>query len=535
MAFRLSIPALEKAIKNLYRYGDTDVFPHLLELAFFHEEIEDIVDELRQLDLDSYSPGTAIEALAPKGQYSFRITHQLGAVDTVLLLAAVVEIGEKIDALLPSSNGIEAFSYRFDGSATDSIFMKNHTYKDWLHAQRDQILGDPVINQVVATDISDYYARINFHRLENLLDEAAPVHGAARYIKKTIKVIRVRQSFGLPVGGAAARLLAELALSDTDKALKDHGILATRFVDDFRIFLRPNDSPYGVLSFIAQHLSITEGLALNAAKTCILSRSDYLQNLDGMTSDIAAAAEGEALESLTASIYFGDTPKTEDLETLKTLNLLGYLRDEISKETYDIGRTRVIFRALRIAKPIEAVEYIVANFARLVVFSKEVTLLMQVLVEDVPSCFDDIAEDAISAIMEPPAASVQVIRTWLLELFVRGIIPITPLQLRKIDQLSSVLDKRQLHIIRSRVVNKHFFRLNKATVGQMAVLEQPGFICGAACLPKDEYETWLRSIKPTFSAPTCHRFLKWVRANKDKLISKVTSAPSRVIAKKGVM
>lgn len=95
------------------------------------------------------------------------------------------------------------------------------------------------------------------------------------------------------------------------------------------------------------------------------------------------------------------------------------------------------------------------------------------------------------------------------------------MQFKKIEGLSSVLDKRQLHIIRSRTGNKHFFRLNKANVGQMPLFEQPAFISGAVCLPKDEYETWLLTLKPTFSAPTCHFFLKWVQAHKDGIISKL--------------
>ena len=520
MAFRLSISALEKTIKHLCKYGDTDVFPHLRELTFLRDESAAIVEELRHLDLDTYNPGGAIEALAPKSRYGFRITHQLGAVDTVLLLAAVVEIGKFIEVRRPSSTGIEAFSYRFDGDAEESLFLANHTYKDWLHAQQNRVQGSLKIKEVVATDISDFYARINFHRLENLLDEAAPDHGAARYIKKSIKVIRVKQSFGLPVGGTAARLLAELSLSDTDKALMDHGISATRFVDDFRIFLSAEENPYDVLSFLAQQLSINEGLALNAAKTGVFSRSDFLRKIKGITGDIADQAEGEALESLTADIYFDDTPATEDIEALKALNLLGFLQEEIGKESYDIGRIKVIFRALKIAKPFESVEYIVANFSELVVFAKEITLLMQALEEDVPGCFDELTENVISAILEPPASSVQLIRTWLLELFARGVIPITPLQFKKIESLSSVLDKRQLHIIRSRTDNKHFFRLNKANVGQMPSFEQPTFISGAVCLPKDEYENWLGTLKPIFSAPTCHLFLKWVQVHKDKIISK---------------
>ena len=67
MAFRLSVSALEKTIKHLCKYGDTDVFPHLRELAFFRDESAAIVEELRHLDLDTYNPGGAIEALAPKG------------------------------------------------------------------------------------------------------------------------------------------------------------------------------------------------------------------------------------------------------------------------------------------------------------------------------------------------------------------------------------------------------------------------------------------------------------------------------------
>ena len=405
MAFRLSAPALEKTIKHLCKYGDTDVFPHLPELAFFRDESAAIVDELQRLDLDTYTPGGAIEALAPKSRYGFRITHQLGAVDTMLLLASVVEIGRLIEERRPPCTGIEAFSYRFHGDAEESLFLQNHTYKDWLHAQQSLVKGNLKIKQVVATDISDFYARINFHRLENLLDEAAPGHGATRYIKKSIKVIRVKQSFGLPVGGTGARLLAELALSDTDKALIDHGICATRFVDDFRIFLKAGEDPYEVLSFLAQQLSINEGLALNAAKTSVTSRSDFLRKTKGLTGDIANEAEGEALDSLTAEIYFDNTPAREDIEALKALNLLGFLQNEIGKDNHDSGRIKVIFRALKITKPFESVEYIAANFSELVVFAKEVTLLMQALEEDFPGCFEELTETVISAILEPPACN----------------------------------------------------------------------------------------------------------------------------------
>ena len=97
---------------------------------------------------------------------------------------------------------------------------------------------------------------------------------------------------------------------------------------------------------------------------------------------------------------------------------------------------------------------------------------------------------------------MQLIRTWLLELFARNVISITPLQFKKIDDLPSVLDKRQLHIIRSRIDNKHFCRLNKASVGQMPLFEQSAFISRAVCLPKDEYKNWLATLNPIFISLT---------------------------------
>ena len=525
MAFRLSASSIEKAIRHLCRYGDTDVFPHLLELAFFRDEGAAIIDELQKLDLDSYNPSGAIEVLAPKSRYGFRIVHQLGAVDTVLLLAAVIEIGSKIEARRPPPEGIEAFSYRFSEEDGESIFLAGRTYKDWLHAQHDRVQSSLKVKQIIATDISDFYVRINFHRLENLLDEAAPKHGAARYIKKAIRTIRLKQSFGLPVGGSASRLLAELSISDIDKALIHDDISVTRFVDDFRIFLHSKDDPYKVLGFLAQHLGVSEGLTLNASKTNIYSRFDFLSTIEKLITDISQKAENDALESLTADIYFDDTPDPLDIDRLKALNLLGFLQEEIDQENFDIGRIKVIFRALKIARPIEAIEYIIENFSELVIsaFAKEITLLMQVLEDEVPGCFDDLTQEIISAILAPSVSNVQWIRTWLMELFVRGVVPIESRQLNNIQELSSPLDKRQLHIIRNRSDSKHLFRANKNRIEQMSTFEQSAFICGAACLPDDEYKTWLTMLKPIFSYPTGELFLQWAKMNKDNIISKISN------------
>ncbi len=524
MAYRLAASSLLNAIKHLCKYGDTDVFPHLPELAFLREQEADVVKELGNLDLDTYNPSSAVEALGPKSRYGFRIVHQLPILDTVLLLATVIEIGDLVEAHRPSSSGTEAFSYRFSPDHKGGLFRTDRTYKDWLNAQHAFIQGNLKIRYVVATDISDFYARVNFHRLENLLDEVAPGHGAARYIKKHIKIIRAKQSFGLPVGGSAARLLAELSLSDTDRALQNDGRLATRFVDDFRIFLLTGESPYDALAFIAEQLGINEGLSLNVAKTAIHTRAEYLAKLKHLVTDVADEAEGVAFEALATDLYFDDEPDLAELEKLKSMNLLGFLQEEVGKESFDMGRIKVIFRALKIAKPVEAIGYLAANFAELVVFAKEMTLLMQVLEAENQGCFSDLGPTVIKTILTPPASSIQLIKTWLLELFVRGTVPITASGIKQLEALPSSLDKRQLHLIRGRNGDKNFFRKYKTAFGQLSALEQPCVVWGASCLPKDEYETWLSAMKPIFGMPLGSLFLKWSQAHREKLVGKLDAA-----------
>ncbi len=435
MAYRLSTPTLLRAVKHLCKYGDTDVFPHLPELAFLREQETSVIKELGNLDLDTYNPGSAVEALGPKSRYGFRIVHQLPIIDTILLLAAVVEIGGLIEKHRMPPNGIETFSYRFSPEAKGGIFRADRTYKDWLKAQLAFVQGNLKIKYIVATDISDFYARVNFHRLENLLDEVAPSHGAARYIKKHIRVIRAKQSFGLPVGGSGARLLAELALSDTDRAIQNDGRLVTRFVDDFRIFLRANENPYDALAFLAEHLGINEGLSLNVAKTVVYTRVQYVAWMKKLVTDVSKEAEGKALDVLATDLYFDDEPDPDELEELKSMNLLGFLQEEVGKQAFDMGRIKVIFRALKIAKPAEAIGYLATNFAELVVFAKEMALLMQVLESKSSGCFDYLSDTVIETILASPASSVPLIRTWLLELFVRGTVPISALGVKRLARL----------------------------------------------------------------------------------------------------
>lgn len=82
----------------------------------------------------------------------------------------------------------------------------------------------------------------------------------------------------MPIGGPAARILAELLLNNIDKILLINGIKFTRFVDDIYIFAKTKEEAHSHLTLLSQKLMTNEGLILQKHKTQILSRAEF-QNL----------------------------------------------------------------------------------------------------------------------------------------------------------------------------------------------------------------------------------------------------------------
>lgn len=148
---------------------------------------------------------------------------------------------------------------------------------------------------------------------------------------------------------------------------------------------------------------------------------------------------------------------------------------------------------------------------------------MEALQDESSSCFDDLCDEVVQAILSPPASSVQVIRTWLLEIFVRNIIRPSADVLKKLEGLSAVSDKRQLLLIRGRRKDVNYFRKQKTAVHSFSEVERPCLVWGASCLPQDEYAVWLKAAGTHINRPLDGLYLKWVSANQGKLIAKLKS------------
>jgi hypothetical protein len=69
-------------------------------------------------------------------------------------------------------------------------------------------------------------------------------------------------SFGLPIGGPAARILSELTINQIDRLLLSTGVKFTRFADDYHIFAASRDDAYRHLNFLSEKLYTNQGLSL---------------------------------------------------------------------------------------------------------------------------------------------------------------------------------------------------------------------------------------------------------------------------------
>ncbi|WP_327212040.1 RNA-directed DNA polymerase [Rhizobium beringeri] len=507
--------ALLWSLEHITTHGDTDIFPYPFEFEFLRERKDEIVNALAAENTVTFRPLSSLDSLVPKSRHGFRVAHQLYPTDAIFLLAATASIGAQIETARGPADARPGFSYRYQPGDNFKMFADDCRYSNWLWTQFGQVQfaeeGD--FTCVIEADISDFYQRIYHHRLENNLREAAGETTETRMIMAFLRDIRARQSFGIPVGGNASRLLAELALVDIDRALVGEGYLVSRYVDDFRIFIRTGQDPYDALAFLADSLWAGEGLSLATSKTRVIPFQTYREDLQLLSGEDADQAEASAVEHLLYTIYESED-STEPLAQLANIDLVATISEEIEKEFWDLGMIRVLLRAMKLTRDPASVQFIRDNYDRLIPFAKELILLMEELKVDGQISFQDMETSIVDLILSQAIRHLHVTRAWLLEVFVRGVIDIGAVQARRLEVLNHTLDQRALFRIRARLGEIHYFRQRKARIHELTPWLQPAFLYSAACLPAEEYRTWLGNIRLNLNFPLSSLFVDWARARR---------------------
>jgi len=176
--------AISAAIKNIAKYGDTDVFPFPIEKHVFydcHDECKRLLMEIHS-DLDTFlssHPPITIETLTQVGYTGFRWATQIEPFWNAYYLALVIRLADKIEAERNPEKEKVVFSYRFHWNSKEAKLFKDINWNDFK--QRCLELSKDY-HYVVLTDIADFYTRVYHHRIENAL-QRLPSSGDIPYLQ----------------------------------------------------------------------------------------------------------------------------------------------------------------------------------------------------------------------------------------------------------------------------------------------------------------------------------------------------------------
>lgn len=356
----------ERAIDNISKLGDTDVFPFPFENHIFFDKRESMLALLDDIHanflayIDGAMPVTKEVSLSLVGYTGFRSATMVDPVWNAYLLALVLSLTDDIEsARATPSDAVFSYRYNYD-EETKMLFNDG----GWNSFRERSIELAQSHSFVLVSDIADFYPRIYHHRLEAQLGRVNTSGSDAPWrIMKILQDLSGNTSYGLPVGGPAARILSELCLNGPDRLLANEGFVFCRYSDDFHIFCNSVEDAYRAMIRVSEVLAL-EGLSLQKHKTRIVTAAEFLKS-SMVDADEVEEQEGdgggdtqnvqseERRSFLRLSLRYDPYSATaqEDYDNLRTeiekFDILGMLTTELQKSRVHVALTRRLVRAIQ--------------------------------------------------------------------------------------------------------------------------------------------------------------------------------------------
>lgn len=350
----------EMAIDNIIEYGDTDIFPYPVANRILFDEKSEVIKILTAIhkDFDNYKNKLQPinnKTLVASNYTGFRLATQIDPIWNVYLLSLVLSISSEIEKRRLEKSLNKIFSYRIDyDKSTKQVFDKNF---GWNAFQKEAFSKTESYNYILNTDISDFYSRIYHHRLENCLQDATNEKQIIHNIMELLSIITNGDSYGLPVGGPAARILAEIVLNDIDQLLYNNNIDFVRFVDDYYIFSKTQEEAYNNLIFLSNKLIFNQGLTLQKSKTRIITSSEFKESFSKFNfneENDTFELKNQKKYLLSLNLHFDPYSQTaeEDYEKLKKeikkIDIEQILANELNKTRAHSPLMKQLIKAVKI-------------------------------------------------------------------------------------------------------------------------------------------------------------------------------------------
>lgn len=276
------------AIKNILKEGLTDIFDAPFELSYLDNEefvkkiTEEVLRNIKSNNLSSFKFSEIYTYLMPKNHaFAFRKCALMHPIDTIKYFSLVLLLADKIEKSRIKISKKKIFSYRYKyDKNTGFVFNPRYTLTSFKQeAKRLSHLQSTKI--IVSCDIANYYERLNLHRLENSLLAIGCDKKIVALINELLLFWSGRDSYGLPVGSNASRILAEANLIGVDNYLESNKVKFIRFVDDYRFFAKDANEAHYWLSLLIDRLD-QEGLSINMHKTKIELKPNILKSKENI-------------------------------------------------------------------------------------------------------------------------------------------------------------------------------------------------------------------------------------------------------------
>ena len=520
MTFSIDQESLDFALEHLEVHGDSYLLPPVFETQAIRHVWSELGPNLAGQDLDTWGTGAKRQCLSPKPGLGLRIATQLDPLDTLLTTALTVGVGDRLEAArLPREDGI-VHSHRFtSGLPHGRLFHPDFSYASFR--ERSLELAAEREGFVLLTDISDFYPRLYLHRVENSLRAAlAPDDGMARVLNKFLSKWNQSVSYGLPVGPAAMRLIAEVTINDVDQALAAEGFVFCRYSDDFRFFIDSQAEARRALAFLARILLDNHGLNLQAAKTEILSTDGFIERFQLSEQDQATASMQQNLSSLLGNLGVDtyELPELHELpaelvEQIERANVWELLRNQLSGEHRDSRTINFILQQIQWWGLADEEGLLIENLEQ---FETHFPAAVRAATADDELTADeqrDLGGKLLASLDGEVMAHLEFFRAWLLSFFA---------QTSDWNHKEKILEIRRKHsdsftksystLALGVAGVDHWFRRQRGDLSLMDPWEKRAFLAGARCLPVDERNHWYASVKPSLDTLEL-AVMKWAKDN----------------------
>lgn len=501
----LQLSSLNWALKHALNHGDTDVFPAPFEYRAIEHDWETIRAELAATNVLDWNTRPARSLLSPKAKYSFRPITQLDPIDFLLFSALVFDVANDLEARRVPTQQSVVFSYRVSINEEGQLFDRNIGYRQFLDTCRGK-LGQHGDGAYVATaDISDFYSRIYHHRLENALRAATDKTSHVKGIMGLLSGWNGTETFGIPVGCAPSRLLAEVAISDVDELLLANGVDFVRFNDDYRIFASSETEAYKHIVLLAEALNRNHGLSLQPQKTSVYEEGTFNKQFLATPLDREISSLHERFEQLVEELGLDswyeeidyDNLTQEQQELIDALNLTELFREELAADSLDYPVVKFCLRRLAQLGDDGIVDDVFQNlpalipvFVDLVQYLTSLRFLDEGLKSELGGRLLGLLEDSI--VSELPYH-----RMWILNVFTSST------EWDNQDRFVALYNgeteqpcRRKLILAMGRAQQTHWFQSQWRSLFEHPHWQRRALIAAASCMPDDARRHWYRSIEP---------------------------------------